>query len=114
MIGASPNPERYAWLAVQRLTEAGEPVTAVGLRGGHIGSVEIRTDRPVPEDVRTVSLYVGPANQGVWTDYIFSLQPERIILNPGTEGGPVEAIAKAQGVEVLRACTLVMLSSRTY
>ncbi|MBC7447965.1 MAG: CoA-binding protein, partial [Hymenobacteraceae bacterium] len=63
IIGASPNPERYAYLATQRLQRHGHPVVAVGLREGLIGTTSIHADRPAETDVDTVTLYVGPQHQ---------------------------------------------------
>jgi predicted CoA-binding protein len=114
VIGASPNPERYSHIAVHRLRQAGHPVVALGLRPGTIADVSIHTDRPVPERVDTVTLYVGPAHQQVWLDYIFSLHPKRVIFNPGTEHAPVEMQLQATGIETERACTLVLLSTASY
>jgi predicted CoA-binding protein len=114
VVGASPNRERYSHIAVQRLRQAGHPVVAVGLRPGTISDVSIHTDRPVPERVDTVSLYVGPTHQDVWMDYILSLHPRRVIFNPGTENTPAETQLQAAGIETERACTLVLLSTASY
>ncbi len=114
VIGASPNPERYAYLATQRLRRAGHEVVAVGLRPGRVADVELRTDRPALTDVDTVTLYVGPHNQPAWRDYILSLRPRRIIFNPGTENASLDRDARALGIETEEACTLVMLASGTY
>src|SRR5215213_619672 len=44
VLGASPNPSRYSYLAVNRLTSHNHPVVAIGKRTGKIGPVEIQTD----------------------------------------------------------------------
>lgn len=114
VIGASPNPERYAYVATQRLRRAGHEVVAVGLRAGKVGDVELRTDRPAVPEVDTVTLYVGPQHQPAWQDYILSLRPKRIIFNPGTENPQLESAAEALGIVTEEACTLVMLSTGSY
>ena len=114
VIGASPNPARYANMAVNRLVDAGHSVVPVGIRKGAIAGLEIETDRPEVADVDTVTLYVGPGRQPEWYDYIFSLNPKRIILNPGTENMELEQMARERGVEPVEACTLVMLSVGNY
>ena len=114
VIGASPNPERYAHRAVQSLREKGFPVVAVGLRKGMIGDVEIQTDRPLFEDIDTVTLYVGPAHQEAWQDYILSLKPRRLIFNPGTENPELAQVAIENGIAVEQACTLVLISLGEY
>jgi predicted CoA-binding protein len=110
VIGASDNPERYAYKAVLSLQKHGFDVYPVGLRKGVINGIQIHSDKPLPENIDTVTLYVSPANQTFWYNYILSLKPKRIIFNPGTENKEFEAQAQKQGIETVEACTLVMLS----
>lgn len=114
VIGASPNPERYAYRAVNALRSAGHPVEAIGLRGGKINGVEIQTEMAAIEGVDTVTLYVGPRNQDHWKAYIESLRPKRVIFNPGTENPDFEKHLQNKGIETVEACTLVMLSVGNY
>lgn len=116
VIGATPNPTRYAYLAANRLASHDLPMVPVGIKKGTVGGEEILDlrQRPAIENVDTVTLYLNPANQGEWEDYILSLRPNRIIFNPGTENPEFEAKARSQGIETLAACTLVMLSLGHY
>ncbi|MDW8333355.1 MAG: CoA-binding protein [Bacteroidia bacterium] len=115
VLGASPNPERYAYKAVERLRAAGRAVVALGARQGRIADVPILTDPGlVPKPVHTVSLYLGPENQARFYDWILKLRPRRVIFNPGTENPPFERTLKEHGVNVQHACTLVMLSTGTF
>lgn len=114
VIGASPSPDRYSYKATFSLHKHGHTVYPVGLRNGKIHDLDIITDRPAIKDVDTVTLYVGPANQHAWTDYILSLNPKRIIFNPGTENAEFESLAESKGIQTLHACTLVMLSIKEY
>ncbi|MBL7933367.1 MAG: CoA-binding protein [Bacteroidia bacterium] len=114
IIGASPNSERYAYLATVRLKKHGHSVFPVGIHEGDIEGEKILIDKPKLTDIDTVTLYVGPRNQGAWTDYIFSLNPKRIIFNPGTENPEFLKAAEAKGIECVEACTLVMLSIGNY
>jgi predicted CoA-binding protein len=114
VIGASPNPARYAFIATERLLSRGHEVLPVGLRKGLINDLAIITDRPSIEDVHTITLYVSARHQPDWQEYIFSLSPKRIILNPGTENPEFEQLANSKGIETIRGCTLVMLSIGTY
>lgn len=113
VIGASPNPQRYAYVATQRLKQNDHEVVPVGLRNGQIGDIEILKDFPKVENVDTVTLYVGPRHQDYWKDYIFSLNPKRVIFNPGTES-EFEQELEEKNIETLEACTLVMLSTGQY
>ncbi|MBL7727239.1 MAG: CoA-binding protein [Dinghuibacter sp.] len=114
VLGASENPGRYSFLAINRLLEAGVPVKAVGKRAGRVNGVEIQTGQPQLEQIDTVTLYLNPVHQQQYYAYILSLNPRRIIFNPGTENNELVALAKQHGIEPLYACTLVMLSTRQY
>jgi uncharacterized protein len=114
VLGATPNPARYAYLAVNSLKRHGHEVLPLGIKKGSIDGLEIINNRPQPENIDTVTLYLNPANQKDWYDYILSLKPRRIIFNPGTENQEFEKLAIESGIEVIEACTLVMLSSGTF
>jgi len=114
VLGASPNPDRYSFLAVNRLTAHGHPVVAIGKRAAQIGDIPISTDHPSQEDVDTVTLYMNPGNQKEYYDYIIGLHPKRIIFNPGTENDELAKMAEDKGIDTLEACTLVLLSTGQY
>ena len=114
VLGASQNPSRYSYLAVNKLKNYGHPVEAIGKRKGSVNDVEIHTGTPPLNDVDTVTLYLNPTNQEPYYDYILSLHPKRIIFNPGTENPELEALANEKNIETLEACTLVMLSTNQY
>ncbi|UOR06854.1 CoA-binding protein [Hymenobacter aerilatus] len=114
VIGASDNPARYSFRAVNMLKNYGHEVVPVGIRKGQVAGLDIHTDRPTEEDVDTVTLYVGPQNQPSWYEYILDLKPKRIIFNPGTENEELERMAQAKGIRTEEACTLVMLSVGNY
>lgn len=114
VLGASPNPERYSNIASLRLLAAGHAVFPVGNQEGEIGGLKILTNMPFIEGVDTISLYVGPANQSIYEEYIYKIMPKRIIFNPGTENARLMEDAAAKGIEVVVACTLVMLSLGNY
>ncbi len=114
VLGASPNPARYAYQAVRMLRQHGHEVVAVGRRRGDIGDVTIRTDAPPMTDLDTLTLYVGPQNQPPLYDYILGLKPRRVIFNPGTENPELATRLRAASIEPVQACTLVMLSVGNY
>lgn len=114
VLGASENPSRYSYLAVRKLTSHQHPVVAIGKKKGKVGDVAIETDHLPLEDIDTVTLYLNPRNQQEYYDYILSLQPARIIFNPGTENEELEQMAKENGIETVEGCTLVMLSIGNY
>lgn len=114
VLGASDNPARYSYLAVEKLNRYGHSVIAIGKKEGKVGSTNVITARPDEKDVDTITLYLNPQLQKQYYDYILSLHPKRIIFNPGTENDELEAIAKANQIQSLEACTLVLLGTGQY
>ena len=110
VIGASTNPARYAYLAINKLQKYGYPVVGYGLKPGVVNGVEIIADMRIEEDIDTVTLYVGPTHISHWMPLILALKPRRVIFNPGTEDYLTERTLKEAGIETVQACTLVMLS----
>lgn len=111
VLGASPKPWRYAHTAVLRLTQAGHPVIAIGKASGRIGDVPIHAGAQEASGVHTVTIYLRAALQEQYYDYILGLKPKRLIFNPGAENAQLMALAMPEGVEVVNACTLVMLAT---
>lgn len=114
VLGASDNPSRYSYLAIQRLRSHGHPVMAVGRKHSFVSDVEINTEKKQWEDIDTVTLYLNPRHQQQYYDYILSLKPKRIIFNPGAENDELAGLAKQKGIQPIEACTLVMLSTNQY
>jgi len=114
ILGATPNPERYSYMATIRLVKHGHEVVPVGIRKGEIEGIPIIEGKPALEDVDTVTLYLGAARQPEYYDYIFSLNPKRIIFNPGAENPELMKLAQERSIETVEGCTLVMLSIGGY
>ncbi|MGL4411879.1 MAG: CoA-binding protein [Bacteroidales bacterium] len=114
VIGASENPERYAFKAVTQLVMNGYPVVAFGSRAGKIGDVDIETSFPKESSIHTVTIYLGPKNQEGYYELIESLSPHRVIFNPGTENAEFAERLNDLGIETIDACTLVLLATKQY
>lgn len=114
VLGASENPERYSYLAVEKLKRYGHPVVAIGRQEGKIGDTPIIAAHPAEKEVDTVTLYLNPQLQKQYYDYILSLHPKRIVFNPGAENTELSDLARANGIEPLEACTLVLLGTGQY
>ncbi|MBS1663202.1 MAG: CoA-binding protein [Bacteroidetes bacterium] len=114
VLGASDNPDRYSYLAMNRLRVKGHPVVAIGRKRVRAGDIEIETEKKEYADVDTVTLYLSAKNQKEYYDYILSLHPKRIIFNPGAENPELERLAQENGIEPMEACTLVLLSTGQY
>lgn len=114
VLGASDNPGRYSYLAVQRLRQHHHPVVALGKKQGVVNDVIITNEKRPVTGIDTVTLYLNPTHQQEYYDYILSLKPRRIIFNPGTENDELVDLARKNGIETTEACTLVMLSTNQY
>lgn len=114
VIGASDNPEKYSYMAAEKLLRFGHEVLLLGKRETEVLKLKIQTGKPVIENIDTITLYVNPKNQEPYYEYLLSLNPKRIIFNPGTENPVLEKMAEEKGIEVVEGCTLVMLSSGQY
>lgn len=114
ILGATPNPERFAYLAANKLVKHGYPIVNVGIKTGELAGEQILSGTPDLEDIDTVTLYVGAKRQPPYYDWLLGLKPRRIIFNPGTENPELANLARQQGIETLPACTLVMLGTGQY
>lgn len=114
ILGASANPQRYSYLALTRLLNAGHEVVAIGRERTAINGVAVDTEKKPYPNVHTVTLYLNPAHQEEYYDYILSLHPKRIIFNPGAENEVLRHMAGEKGIETMEACTLVLLSTGQY
>lgn len=114
LIGASENLERYSSKAIRLFLELGYEVVAIGGKPGKVASVSFDEKKQFFSDIDTVTIYLNPLRQGTYLDYIVSLNPKRVIFNPGAENPQLEKIIRQKGIEVLEACTLVLLRTGQY
>lgn len=110
VLGASPKPERHSNQAVRALVKNGHrviPVHPLLKKIAGVNAVPALND--IDEEVNTLTLYVGPERGIKLLEEMIDLRPDRVIMNPGTESVELEEQLTTQGIDVLRACTLVML-----
>lgn len=114
VFGASTNPQRYSYLALNELVNKRHDVVAYGIKKGTVAGIEIDTELKNYDGIDTVTLYLNPQRQETFFDYILSLKPKRVIFNPGTENPEFYDLLRENNIEFERACTLVLLSTRQY
>lgn len=114
VFGASVNKERYSYKAMQMLKMYGMDVVAIGGRSAKLDKILIQTGHPDLTSIHTITMYMSAARQREHEDYLLGLMPSRIIFNPGAENISLYTKAKANGIEVINACTLVMLRTGQY
>jgi len=111
VLGAAEKPERYSCKAVKSLARNGYEVVAVGFRKGFINDTEILTGMPEIQDVDTVLLYMGKSKQKEYYDYVISLNPRRVIFNPGAENREFQELLDQKGIETVKDCALIMINT---
>lgn len=114
IIGASTNPERYAYRAAHMLSSKGHDIVNVGIKEGSVAGVEIEKPGVVHSDIDTITMYIGPRLQPQYYDYILETKPKRVVFNPGAENPELESLLIENGIEPIEACTLVLLSTGQY
>ncbi len=114
VFGASTNPQRYSYLALNELVSKGHDVVAFGIKKGSVAGIEIDNELENYEGIDTVTLYINPERQVAYYDYILSLKPKRVIFNPGTTNPEFYEILRENNIKFDVACTLVMLSIGNY
>ncbi len=114
ILGATPNPSRFAFLAANKLVKHGHEIVNVGIKSGEVAGSVILNGLPEVEKVDTVTLYLGPKHQPPYYDWLLGMAPRRIIFNPGTENAELAMLARQNGVATEMACTLVLLGSGQY
>lgn len=114
IIGASPDANRYAYKAAHMLTGKGHEIVNIGIKKGEVASVTIEKPGDIYKDIDTITLYIGPATQPEYYDYIIETKPKRVIFNPGTENVELQRLLDANDIDYTEACTLVLLSIGQY
>lgn len=115
VIGASPNPDRYANKAQKLLADHGHTPIPVAPKYDEIeGKTVYRSLSDIEDDIDTVTLYVGPARQEPIIEDILKKKPKRVIFNPNTENPGAYEKLKDAGITVTEACTLVLLKTGQY
>ena len=115
VLGASPKPGRYSNQAVRLLLERGFRVSPIHPKAETIEGLDVtnRLDQ-VQGPVDTLTLYLGPERLRPQIDAILALAPQRVIFNPGSECRDLEQHLDQAGIPWEHACTLVLLTTKTF
>lgn len=114
VLGASTNKERYSYKAIDNLIAKSHQVVAIGFKKGMVLDIPIETEKFDFHGVDTVTIYLNPKNQEEYYDYIISLNPRRVIFNPGTENPTFGKKLKSNNISFEESCTLVLLATNQY
>jgi predicted CoA-binding protein len=116
VIGASNDPSRYAFKAMEMLREYGHRAIPVHPREKQVLGVKVvhQLTELVGQKIDTVTVYVNSAISDKYQADLLALQPRRVIFNPGAENPALAKALDAQGIAVENACTLVMLRTGSF
>ncbi len=111
VIGASLNESRYSNKAIRMLLKFNHIVKTIGLKSGNVSDVAIQKEKLHFDQIHTVTIYINPEHQTEYYDYIISLNPKRVIFNPGTENRTFYQKLEQAQIPYEASCTLVLLQS---
>ena len=112
VLGASPKINRYSNKAVRLLKDKGYNVIPVHPAAKSIYDIEVVPNlNLIDVSVHTVTVYINSSLFNKYLQDVINLLPKRVILNPGTESASDIDILESNGIQVLTACTLVMLKT---
>lgn len=114
VLGASTKPDRYAYKAISMLVDKGHSVLAIGQNAGEVAGIKIQTKAIPLANINTVTLYLNPARQRDYYNYIVEAKPKRVVFNPGTENPEFYQLLQLNNIKVEVACTLVLLTTNQY
>jgi predicted CoA-binding protein len=115
VLGASPKEDRYSFKAVHMLKEHGHKPIPVHPAGHTVDGVDgVKSLDDVERGIDTLTVYVNASISGGQLEKIIALKPRRVVFNPGAENPELAEKLRAAGIEVIEACTLVMLRTEQF
>ncbi len=112
VVGASDKTDRYSYQAFKLLQEKGHRVFGVHPRIKNIDGQRIYSSlEAITEPIDVITLYVSSDVSTKIALAILAKSPKKIIFNPGTENLVLERLGHDKGIDVIRACTLVLLKT---
>lgn len=114
VLGASSKPDKYSYKAITMIVDKGHSVLAIGQNTGEVAGIKIYTKAIPLTKIDTITLYLNPARQRDYYNYIVEAKPKRVIFNPGTENPEFYQLLQLNNIKVEVACTLVLLTTNQY
>lgn len=115
VLGATDHTGKFASRAIKLLKSKGHTVLPVNPLYDNVDGLKCSKSLiDCHENIDTVTVYVNPQRAASYTDDIISVNPKRVILNPGTENTEMAKRLKDAGITVIEGCTLVMLNRNEF
>lgn len=118
VIGASNKPERFSYKAIELLLENNFEVIPVHPVYKDICGIPVRRDLEKinqNDEIDTITLYINPhhLDQDL-IQQIININPNRVILNPGTESDLLISKLAMHNINCIKACTLILLKTNQF
>ena len=115
VLGASPKEDRYSFKAMRMLKEHGHKPIPIHPAGHTVDGVPgLKSLSEIEQPVDTLTVYVNSKISGGLKDDILKINPRRVIFNPGAENEELTEVLENAKIEVVTACTLVMLATGAF
>lgn len=112
VLGASRKPERYSCKAVKLLAEKGHTPFPIHPAVPDIDGIRAyKKLSEISEPIDTVTVYLSQKNSDRIADDILHCAAKQVIFNPGAENPGLARKLEDKGMEVVHACTLVLLKT---
>jgi len=112
VLGASDNPERYAYKAIEKLAGKGFAVIPVNPALKEVLGLQVLPSLgEIDTKLDTVSVYLSAQRSTQLAAEIVAIKPGRVIFNPGAENPVLETRLDEAGIPWMHACTLVLLAT---
>src|SRR6476660_4124185 len=114
VIGLTAKQEKEVFKAIEMLVAKEHSVLALGQNTGDIAGIKINTKAIPVKNIDTISLYINPARQREYYNYIVDIKPKRVLFSPGTENLEFYQLLELNNIKYEAACTLVLLTLNKY
>ncbi len=115
ILGASDHPERFSHKAQILLKKKGYNPILVNPNHQEIDGLKcFSTLDQIKEEIHTLTVYINPLLSSKLKKEILNFKCERIVFNPGSENPDLYDGLEKNGIEIVEACTLVMLNSGSF
>ena len=115
VLGASPKEDRYSFKAMRMLKEHGHKPIPIHPAGHTVNGVPgLKSLGEIDDTIDTLTVYLNSRISNGLKDDFLKLNPRRVIFNPGAENEKLAEVLESAGIEVVTACTLVMLATGAF
>ena len=115
ILGASSNPDRFSYRAFKMLQQHGHKPILISPKMNELEGLPVLAElSQIQSSIDTLTMYVGPEKSKSLEDQILKLKPQRVIFNPGSENPDLQKKLAEAGIQVLEACTLVLLKAHQF